>query len=165
MIQAINTAKAERRALHYESIDDVLREVDRIVAAERAGKLRHTGNWTPGQILGHLAAWIEYGYEGYPPGANPPWPVKVIAKLLKKTILYKPMRPGMKLGPRTPGGTFGMDEMSTEEAARRLRAALARLQRREPVIHHSPALGPLTDDERIALALRHAELHLGFLQP
>jgi hypothetical protein len=165
MAELINTARAERRALHFETVDEILREVDRIVAAERAGALRRTGNWTTGQIFGHLAAWIEYGYEGYPPGANPPWLVKVIAKLLKKTILYKPMRPGMKLGPRTPGGTFGTEALSSEEGARRLRAALGRLQRLEPVKYHSPALGPLTDDERVAINCRHAELHLGFLYP
>jgi hypothetical protein len=160
----IQTRTAERRALHFTSIDEILADVDRIIASERAGTLRCTGNWTVGQTFGHLAAWINFAYEGFPPGAHPPWLVRVIAKLLKNTILYKPMRPGMKIG-RIPEGTLGIEPMTIDEGARRLREALRRLQRREPPRFHSPALGPLTDDERIALNFRHAELHLGFLHP
>jgi hypothetical protein len=55
MSQEINTPRAQRRALHFDTLGDVLRDVDRIVAAERAGTLRRTGNWTVGQTLGHLA--------------------------------------------------------------------------------------------------------------
>ncbi len=85
--------------------------------------------------------------------------------MLKKSILTKPMRAGMKLGPRTPGGTFGTEVLSTEEGASRLRTSLARVQRGEPPKYHSPAFGPMPEEERIALNLRHAELHLGFLHP
>ena len=160
----VNTRTAERRALRFDSINDILKDVDRIVAAERAGTLRRTGNWTVGQTLGHLAAWIEYGYNGFPPEAHPPWLVRVIAKMLKNRILYKPMGAGMKVG-RIPGGTLGIEPISTDEGARRFREALARLQRREEPKFHSPAFGPMTEDERLALNLRHAELHLGFQHP
>lgn len=160
----INTRTAERRPLHFDSVNDILKDVDRIVAAERAGKLRCTGNWTVGQTFGHLAAWIDFGWDGYPPEANPPWLVKVIAKMLKNSILYKPMRAGMKIG-RIPGGTLATEPRSTGEGERRLRDALAHLQRHEEPRFHSPAFGPMTEDERLALTLRHAELHLGFLHP
>jgi len=163
-MNTINTRKAERRPLHFDSIEDILKEVDRIVAAERAGKLRRTGNWSVGQTFGHLATWNEYGYIGYPPEAHPPWLVRVIAKMLRKRILYKPMRAGMKIG-RIPGGTLGTEPMSADEGARRLRDSMARLQRHEQPTFHSPAFGPMTEAERLALALRHAELHLGFLWP
>ncbi len=159
-----NTRTAERRQLHFDTLGDVLKEVDRIVAAERAGKLRRTGNWTTGQTFGHLAAWIEYGYSGYPPEAHPPWLVRVIAKMLKNRILYKPMGAGMKIG-RIPGGTLGTEVISTEAGEKRLRDAIGRMQRREEPRFDSPAFGPMTEDERISLTLRHAELHLGFLHP
>jgi hypothetical protein len=160
----INTRNAERRSLHFNSIEEVLADVDRILAAESAGTLRRTGNWTVGQTLGHLAAWINYGWDGYPPEANPPWLVKVIIRMFKKRLLSKPMQSGMKLG-RIPGGTLGIEPMSSDEGARRLRDGLRRLQRREEPRFHSPALGAMTADERLALNLRHAELHLGFLHP
>lgn len=160
----INTRKAERRALHFNSVDEVLKEVDRVVAADRAGKLRCTGNWTAGQTFGHLATWIEFNYQGFPPEAHPPWPVRVIAKVLRKRILYKPMMAGMKIG-RIPGGTLGLESISTDEGARRLREALGRLKRHEEPKFESPAFGPMTEDERLALNYRHAELHLGFMHP
>jgi hypothetical protein len=160
----INTRTAERRPLRFDTLGDLLREVDRIVAAERAGQLRRTGNWTTGQTFGHLAAWMEYPYVGFPPEAHPPWLVRVILKMFRERLLRKTMSPGMKLG-RIPGGTLGVEVMSAEAGEKRLRDAIARLQRREPAVHHSPALGAMTDDERIALNLRHAELHLGFLHP
>jgi hypothetical protein len=70
----------------------------------------------------------------------------------------------MRLG-RIPGGTLGIEPYSTEEGARRYRASLARLQRREAPRFDSPALGPMTDVERLSINLRHAELHLSFLHP
>ena len=60
------TPSAGRRTVHFETIEDLIQEIDRIVEADRAGQIEVLGTWTPGQILGHLVAWIEYGYEGYP---------------------------------------------------------------------------------------------------
>jgi hypothetical protein len=43
----VNTAKvAGPRLLRFESIDQALAEVERIVEAERAGRLKRLGNWT-----------------------------------------------------------------------------------------------------------------------
>lgn len=155
---------AEHRELRFSSLDDLLAELDRVVAAEKTGTLRRTGNWTTGQTFGHLAAWIDYAYDGYPPGSTPPWFVRVIVRMMKKSFIRKPMQRGFKI-PRAPGGTYAAEPVSTEEGARRLRQALERLQRREPTRFDSPVFGPMTDDERIALNLRHAELHLGYLWP
>src|SRR5688572_9721228 len=127
---AIDTRHAARRSLAFTSIDEILKDVDRIVAAERAGSLRRTGNWTVGQVLGHLAAWINYSWDGYPPQATPPWLIRVIARRLKNRFISRPMGAGMKLG-RIPGGTLGTEPLSTEEGARRYHEALARLKRRE----------------------------------
>jgi hypothetical protein len=156
------TASGERRTLRFETIDDLRAEIDRIIDAESAGTLRTTGNWTVGQTFGHLAAWIEYSYSGYPFAV--PWFIRLIVRMMKKRFLTKPMSPGVRL-PRAKGGTYATEPMSTEDGARRLRHALDRLERREPAPFDSPALGKLTDEERIQLHLRHAELHLGFLHP
>lgn len=155
---------SEFRQVHFESLDDLLAEIDTLVAAEHAGTLRATGNWTPGQIFGHLAAWIEYGYEGYPAEMQPPWIVRVIMRMMKRRFLSKPMRRGFRI-PGVQEGTFGTELMSTEAGVARLRNAVGRLQRHEPAQFHSPALGRMTDEERIAGTLRHAELHLGYLIP
>lgn len=161
-VTAVDTATIERRPLRFETIDDLLAEVGRIVAADRAGTLRRTGNWTAGQVFGHLAAWIDYAYEGYP--MRVPW----FIRFLIRRKLRKYLRDGMPAGVRIPNvaaGTFATDLLPTDEGAERLRRALARLGSREPAVHESPAFGPLSHEDRIALNLRHAELHLGFLHP
>ena len=158
----VDTSKVtERRHLHFNSIDEVLAEVDRLVAAERAGRLKHVGNWTLGQTLGHLASWAEYGYDGCP--LKPPFFIRWILRMQKNRFLYKPMPAGVRI-PRVPNGTLATDPMPLDEALPRFRKAMERVKT-EPPTAPSPALGKLTHDESIALNLRHAELHLGFMVP
>jgi len=148
--------------LRFKSIDDVLADVERIVTAEKASTLRQSGQWTAGQAFGHVAAWINYAYDGYP--FKTPW----FIRLILRTRVRKYIRDGLPTGVRIPkvkGGTYATQTLSTEEGAAQLRQALARLASDEPATHDSPAFGKLTDQDRIALNLRHAELHLGFLHP
>lgn len=157
----IDTKNAKRRALRFETVDDVLAEVERLVAAEREGWLRRTGNWTLGQTLGHLAAWIDYAYEGYP--FRVPWFIRFFVRMRMRRYLRRGLDRGVRI-PGVAGGTYGIEELSTEEGERRLRAALERL-RSEPARYDSPVFYPLSEEDRLALNLRHAELHLGFLHP
>lgn len=158
----MTTSRRKPRPLQFDSIDAMRAEVLRIIEADRTGTLQCIGNWSAGQTFGHLATWIEYNYAGYP--FKVPAPIRLAARLMKRRLLTKPMRPGIRI-PGTKGGTYGMEPMSTDEGARRLRDALDRLDRREPLQHPSPALGTMTLDECVALNLRHAELHLGYLHP
>jgi hypothetical protein len=160
---AINTKTAERRKLRYSSIGELNADIDRLVAADKAGKLRQTGNWTLGQAMGHLTSWINYGYEGFPMGP-PPWPIRFMLKFLKKKYLRDGMPAGVRI-PKTTDGTFGIEPMSTDEGATRLKKALARLESSEVAPYPSPAWGDMPQDERVAINLRHAELHLGFFHP
>lgn len=150
------------RKLRFRSIAELRTEIDRLVAADQAGTLRRSGQWTTGQIFGHLAVWIEYHFTGYPTEVHPPRLLRAAARMLKPILLRRPMRRGLKI-PGVKGGTVGTEPMSTEEGAERLHTALTQLERGEPSQHHSPMFGPLNDSERIALHLRHAECHLGFL--
>ena len=158
----VDTGKvAERRILRFESLDQVLAEVERLAEAERAGRLRRLGNWTLGQALGHLASWAEYSYTGAPLKA--PFFVKWFLRLRKRKFLYGPMRAGVRI-PRVPGGTLGTEPMPLEEAALRLRRVMERLKSEAPTAPNV-IFGPLKHEEWIALTLRHAELHLGFHIP
>jgi hypothetical protein len=158
----IDTGKvAGRRTLRFETIDQALAEADRLAEAERAGRLRRLGNWTLGQTLGHLAAWVEYGYTGNP--LKVPFFIKWILRLQKRRFLYGTMQAGVKI-PRVEGGTLATDLVPPDEGLGRFRRALERLKAEAPTAP-SPAFGMLTHDEAIALNLRHAELHLSFLVP
>jgi hypothetical protein len=153
----------QRRKLRFESLDELEAEIDRIVAADAEGRLRTTGNWTVGQVFGHLAAWINYGWEGYP-FPTPPWFVRFFLKLMRTKYLRDGMPAGVRI-PNADGGTYGIERLSTADGAARLRAAIDRLRSGEAARYDSPAFGPMSQEERIALNLRHAELHLSFLHP
>jgi hypothetical protein len=158
----INTKRAPRRTLRFNSIDEAIAEIDRIVAAEQAGTLRSTGNWSAGQVFNHIATWLNYSWDGFPPLVNAPFFVRAILRMMRKRYIHKPTGAGVKI-PGLPGGTLGTEPCSTEEGARNLKAALLRLKNGEPAKFHSPAFGPLTEHERTQFQLRHCELHMGFL--
>ncbi len=164
-MSTVDTGKVtDRRQLRFESIDDLLADVDRLLEADKRSKLRRTGNWTAGQAFNHLASWIDFAYEGFPPRSKPPWFIRFIIRMKKKKYIHDAMSAGIKI-PGVQDGTFATQPMSTQEGADRLRKALARLKNGEPPRFESPAFGPLSEAERLNLNLRHAELHLSFLHP
>jgi len=160
--QSVDTAKVQRRKLRFNTIGELRAEMDRLIEAERAGRLRCAGNWTLGQIFGHLAGWIDYGWDGYPMKA--PWFIRLMLKFKMKSYMRNGLPGGVKI-PNSPAGTWCTDALSTEEGAVRLRKSLDRLEAGEEAKFHSPAFGPMSHADRIQLNLRHAELHLGFVFP
>jgi Protein of unknown function (DUF1569) len=151
----------QRRTLHFTNMDDIVRDAEKLAAAERKGKLRQLGNWTLGQASGHLAAWINYGFDGTP--AKIPLIIRLFARPMRKKFIYKKMHPGGKL-PKIPGGTLATDILPTDEGLARLRLACNRLKTDVPKIPN-PVFGHLKADEWRNLHMRHAELHLSFLVP
>ena len=157
----VNTKKvAGRRNLRFNTVDDVLADVEALAAAERAGRLRTLGNWPLGLILGHLATWVGYAYDGVP--VTPPLLIRWIMTPMKNRFLHKAMPAGVHI-PKAPGGTFGIEPLPLEEGLDRYRRALSRLKAEAPRRRH-PIFGELTHAEWIAGQLRHAELHLSFVR-
>lgn len=153
---------ADRRRVHFATLADL--RADLATLERAAGTLRTTGNWTAGQNFSHLASFIEFAYEGYPPElSNPPWFIKAFLRLRKRAMLRGGLPAGVKI-PGIRGGTVGADDAPAHVALARLRAALDRLERSAPTAPN-PVFGPLTHEEWITLHLRHAELHLGFVHP
>lgn len=159
----VNTATIkDHRKLRFQSIADVRGEVERLVGAERAGRLRRSGNWTLGQNLNHLAAWINYAFDGFPI-RRPPFPIRWLLKGKRKEFTEGAMPRGIRiLGVK--GGTTATEDVPLDAALPRYLAALERLERNAPT-RESPIFGPMTHAEWIGLNLRHAELHLGYLHP
>ena len=158
-----NAAAPQRRQLRFHSVDDAIREAERLAQAEREGRLARAGNWSLGKTLGHLATWANFAHDGYPPAVHPPLPIRLVIRLMRGKILRDGMSPGMRIG-RMPEGTLGLDELPTDEGLNRYRAALNRLGGSAPT-GASPVFGRLTHEQWIQLNLRHAELHLGFHVP
>jgi hypothetical protein len=155
----INTTKvAERRQLHFNSLDDLAAEVERLAACRQ---LRTLGNWSAGQICEHLATVMNKSIDGF--DKKMPAVVRFLARLLvKQRLLSRPMKPGFRL----PGRLAEIVPPPVETAAGLddLRRAIRRL-RTEEKRSPSPFLGAMTRAEWDQLHCRHAELHLSFLVP
>jgi hypothetical protein len=147
------------RPLRFASAADAVAEAKSLASAAAVGAVRSAGTWSLGQALGHVAAWIDYAYDGYPQGFRPSWPVRTAMRLLKGRVLRKGMPRGLRF-PNVVGGTFGIDDYSPEEGLLRFTTAFDRLAASPPPAP-SPAFGPLSHDQWLALHLRHTELHLG----
>lgn len=155
----VDTKRVPIRELRFQTIDDALAEIKRLAEAERAGRVERMGNWTTGQVFGHLAYWIDGSFDG---GIKPPpWFIRMIGPMLKRGMLRGPMKQGFRL-PGAPEGTHGTEVLSLDEGLSRVTRAFERLKAGAPQ-RRNPVFGWMTHAEWIALNLRHAELHLGFL--
>lgn len=156
----VDTAKVTgRRELHFEWIDEILDEAERIAAASQ---VRTLGNWSPGQIMQHLAAGMHVSIDGSP--HRPPWYLRLVGPLVKRRVLTKGMSPGFQLRARESQSQGAAEVITTESGLAALREAIRRMRReahREPHVF----FGKLTYQEWEQLHLRHAELHFSFLLP
>jgi hypothetical protein len=160
-LSMINSRKVtDRRQLRFASLDEGVRDAEALAEAERQGSLRVTGNWTLGQSIGHVAFWARAPFDGYPEMPQMPWLLRKLLPLFKNGFLNKRLPAGGRI-PGVPEGTFGTEQLTTDDALAQLRAAFERLGRESPTVPN-PIFGELTHEEWIKLNLRHAELHLGF---
>lgn len=161
----IDTQKVKgRRSLRFESFDDVRADLEKLAQADRDGTLRHLGNWTPGTIFGHLAAFMSYPYDGFPPAiSNPPWAMKMLLRAVKHKILAMAMLPGVRI-PGIEGGTVATEDPGFDAGLARLLTMIDRLEATDPGVD-GPLFGRMSHDQWRALNLRHCELHLSFLVP
>lgn len=158
---SVDTSKVSgRRTLRFANLDEALADAEKLVGAERAGQLVRVGNWTLGQALGHLAAWVGYGFDG--PPIRPPWFVKLILRTRKNKYLNHGMPAGVHI-PRVEGGTLATERLSTDDGLAKYRAAVDRLRAGCPE-QPNVIFGRLTHAEWIQLNCRHAELHLSFFR-
>lgn len=156
----VNTRQVtDRRTLHFASLEGILRDVEALGAK---GPPRATGNWTPGQVLQHVAKGIGYATDGFP-GPKAAWPVRVMGRLIRKRTLTKPTQPGFTL-PRSFRFLLPDEPVAWEDGVKALRGVIARAASRR-MTHPSPVFGALSHEQWVQFHCRHAELHLSFLHP
>lgn len=159
----VNTSKAPRRELSFHCTGCLKEDLAKIEAADRAGTLRVTGNWTAGENLDHVAKTIEFSIDGFPPEVRIAWPVRMIARLMKGRMTSgKTLPAGFQLG---SDADFFLPAPGTSVDAglARLRRVLDRLDAGAKCTVPSAAFGAMTHDEWMRLQLGHAQLHLGFI--
>jgi len=151
------TSVTGRRELHFTSLDEVLEDARAVCR----GNPTALGNWSPGQILMHLARSIDASIDGIPGRLS--WPMRMLGKVLKKRLLTGRLRAGFK-PPRQIARQLMPGETSTEAGLKALTEAIERLKQTSDRAPHI-FLGELTADQWEQFHLRHAELHLSFLLP
>ncbi|MEX2188288.1 MAG: DUF1569 domain-containing protein [Pirellulales bacterium] len=153
----VDTKKVARRTLHFNSLDDIVAEAERLAA----GSPKMLGNWSLGQTLVHLARAMDMAVET--PPFRAPWIVRLIGPLLKKRLLTRPMSSGFKL-PKDAAAHLIPTTTSAADGLAVLRRSIDRFKAGPRLPRHD-ILGRMTDDDWLRLQLRHAELHLSFAAP
>lgn len=148
---------AGRRELCFESLDQVVSDAERLVAAPNH---RTLGNWPLHKLLTHLAHTIEHSIDGFEMKA--PFLIRLLGPLIKRIALKK-LSPGIKLQKQLEQKVFP-EAGSAEDALERLRAAVARAKGERMEAAH-PAFGKMSHDEWIRLHLLHSAMHLSFALP
>jgi hypothetical protein len=146
-----------RRRLHFDNVAAI---VDEATQLHSAG-YRSLGQWSLGQVCGHLAILMECSLDGFP--FKMPLRYRLLGRVIKKRLLRRGMPTGITF-PAAAVRTLKPPEVSDEEGLARLRQAVDRLQNESPR-EPSPVLGPMTAEAWRAFHCRHAELHLSFLDP
>ncbi|MEM9915968.1 MAG: DUF1569 domain-containing protein [Planctomycetota bacterium] len=155
---AVNVKQAERRELHFDTLDEVLADAEAVTDSSTA-----TGNWTPPQIIDHVAFGVHMLNHGI--DLKIPLPMKLLGRIMKKFGMHtKPMNPGIK-PPAKVAAAFAPDpDITLEQAKQKLRDEVAYAN--EHGMHHpSPLFGQMTPEECIQMNCRHAELHFSFIRP
>src|SRR5215831_1544935 len=120
----VDTGKViDRRKVRFFTPEEMEADVAVLVNAERAGRLKHLGNWSLGQVLNHLGSWVAFAFDGNP--LKPPFFVRWIVALRKSTYLNGPMPAGVRI-PRVEGGTLATAPASLDEGLAKFSGAWER---------------------------------------
>ncbi|QEG33387.1 hypothetical protein Pr1d_06480 [Bythopirellula goksoeyrii] len=152
----VNTKTCLRRKIEYTSLDELVADAERLVAADAPT----TGNWSKGQILDHVASVMEMTIDGFPMNVN--WFVRFISRnVMFERFLKNGMPSGFK-----PSKSVAQKIMPKETdvlpALAHLRTAVERLKQLDHHVDHA-FFGDLTADQARAINRRHAELHMSFI--
>ena len=154
---------ATRRELRFDNLDAAIADAEAMLSRgyDRAGK------WSLGQATGHLANWLTYQLDGFPPL---PFFLKPIfwvvrntsaTKMLDKVISEQKMQEAAPTAPTSIPGT-GVDDRTEVEG---YKTAVSRWVNHSGPYIPSPLFGEQTKERLMALHLVHAAHHLSFLVP
>jgi len=147
---------AERRALSFQTLDQVMPEVDRLLDGHAT-----VGRWSLGQICNHLASMLVCSVEGFPVAA--PWLVRATAGALKRK---RSLGTGVHVeGMRHPEGTSPKENLEARAEAEALRATLGYYASHQAPLAPHALLGPMSRAEWDRYHAIHCAHHLSFVLP
>ena len=149
--------KPKRRKLHFDSLADVIFEVEQLAA----GEVETTGHYSFGQILDHLARTMDT-VTGKVKAGKVALPIRLGARVLRGYVLSHPLRPGFKLPQKSQSILWPSEDVDVATGLDKLKQAIGRFESTEPLLPH-PVMGGLSRDQHVQMQCRHCELHLGFV--
>jgi hypothetical protein len=155
----IDRKQADRRTLHFDSLDDALAEAERLAGSD----VTTTANRSYGQILEHLARTFDV-VTGHTAGVTVPLPLRWIMRVARPWVLARPMKPGFNLPSNAQSVFWPSDDVSVAEGMAHFRESLERFRQADSLPKH-PLFGKMTRQQHDQLQCRHCELHLSFVHP
>ena len=145
-----------RRTLAFNSLDQVMPDVDRLMAG-----YTKVGNWSLGQACNHLTKGVVAAIDGA--DFKAPWLLRMtLAPIFLRQILKSgKMREQIKV-PKSLLPKPGLDDRAEAEA---LRAALQLYAAHTGPLADHPFFGRLTREQMDRLQYIHCAHHLSFLLP
>ena len=155
----VNIKTADRRVLKFDTLDDIVRDVEAIAS----GPHRVTGNWTAAQNIWHVAHTVAMSNRGF--DFKVPLVMKLLGRMLKGLGMHtKPIKPGFNPPGKVAAAFAPPPDVSLEMAVAKLRDEVA-YAKAHGMHHPSPLFGKLTHEQWTQLHCRHAELHHSFIHP
>ena len=149
--------KLSRRTLRFNSLDDVLADARALAATH----IKANGNWTPGQVVGHVARAVHGSIDGI--SFQAPLPLRIIGRVIRSIPLNKGLPTGVKLPASARAKAVPEPDLSINDAVDQLTRAIERT-RHETMAGKHPVFGKLSHEQWIKFHCRHAELHFSFLE-
>jgi hypothetical protein len=145
------------RSITFQSLDDVAKEIDRLAS----GPVTVTGKHDFPSIVRHLAI-TNFSMSGKLVPPKLPWYMRLIMPLLKSSILNGPVTPGFNLPAKAQAFLWPPNPIILEDAVSMYRDSMAYYKQHGPLPVH-PIFGRATRAQIDNLNLRHAAMHLGFV--
>lgn len=149
--------KPKRRILRFDSLDEVLADA-RALAARN---IKANGNWTPGQVVGHVARAVNGSIDGI--SFQAPLPTRIIGRVIRNIPLNKGLPAGVKLPASARAKAVPEPDLPINDAVDQLARAIERT-RHETMAGKHPVFGRLSHKQWTKFHCRHAELHFSFLE-
>ena len=158
----VNTKAARRRLVAYSSLSELWEDLNKIERSHRGGTLRKLGNHGGGANFAHIAMVMKGSFDGF--AVRPALLLRILGRMMKKRLLSRPFQPGFNLSKNAESAAWD-DSVTFDAGLAMLREQVTRVGKvgAVPGVAH-PFFGNMTVKEWQVYYLRHAELHLSFLQ-
>lgn len=157
-----------RRDLQFSNLQEAIDDVRQL----RQTGYQAVGNWDLTQSCQHIADWMEFPVQGFPP-AGVTWPILAVVRwtigprILKTMLDSESMKPGNMTFPKTVYAATSSEELQEAEnvAVARLVATVEAFEKHDGKIHPSPLFGAMDKSTAEHLQRIHCAHHLSFLIP